>query len=671
MAEKDSEMIQNLLNMANSLQERIESLEEEVSQLAAKTTPRPPVAKPAKSVAVTRPAMPSRSRKRPISRPTVTYRVDPRSAGDKSICSEPGCDRVPRSRGLCSMHYQSLRYKERKIGKKLSSTDPLPPPSSSNPAITRRSDGGTQSIFGLLGGEKGRQVLTLLINQTNCTREDLTKRVNRKFKDVPGVPLEEDDVVRFVHLHDLGGALAKKESENICSKMTKQGGSYFKTAQKLKMTVEKLNQIIQELGLEDVIEKIRLGFCEEILGQSGFAERLELALTKDKYLIDLGIEEEVDASLRKELDELLSTLGDKLDTEQAICKELSLDEDRYKRLVKRFELEQLLGTDVIEAAANPFDKEAASSPAAAKPEKEVVVSEPDKSSRSQTVEKRVCSQPGCELEVRCSGLCPKHYERRKYLERKTGKKLSPTELLPPPAPRIRKPAEEKICSQPGCERFSYSRGLCRNHYQRLLYIERKMGKKLSSTDPLPPPKVRKPAEKGICSQPGCERLSIARELCSKHYNQLRKIEIRTGEKFSSTDPLPPIPPRKARKTAEKKICAEPGCEQTSRSRGLCRNHYERIRYKERKMGKKLSSTNPLQPSAQEFSQTGKHTRLKRRHAKHLRDSWRRKGTQYSFAIDQSDNLCPRRPDQAGQQKVQGYDRCSPGGRRHNPFRPYP
>jgi len=138
MAEENSEMIQNLLNLANSLQERISSLEEEVSQLVTKPTPRPPAARPAKAVAVTRPAMPSRSRKRPVSRPTVTYRVDPRSSGD-----------------------------------------------------TSRSNGGTQSIFGLLGGEKGHRILSALINQIKYAREDLIKRVNSQYKDVPGVPLED------------------------------------------------------------------------------------------------------------------------------------------------------------------------------------------------------------------------------------------------------------------------------------------------------------------------------------------------------------------------------------------------------------------------------------------------------------------------------------------------
>jgi len=470
-----------------------------------------------------------------------------------------------------------------------------------------------------------------------------------------GVPLEEEDIIPFVHIHNLGGALAKKEIENICSKMNKQKGSLFKTAQKMKMTVEKLNQVIQELGLEDVIAKIRLGFCEEILGQSSFAERLDLALTKDKYLIDLGIEDEVDASLRKELDELLSTLDDNPDLEQSICKELSLDEERYQRLVKRFELEQLLGVEPS-AETNQVRIEAAPGPDSEKPDKVVAVTQPDKSSRSQTVEKRVCSQPGCEREIRCRGLCPKHYERRKYIEKKTGKKLSSTDPLPPPVPRVYKRSERKICSQPGCERLLFSRDLCSIHYRQIRKMERRTGKKLSSADPLPPPIVRKPAKKGICSQPRCERLSSIRGLCTKHYQHRRKIEIRTGKKLSSTEPLPPLPPLKARKPAqkricsqpgceqtsrsrglcamhyqqlnkierrtgerlsstdplppppprirkpaEKKICAEPGCEQTSRSRGLCRNHYGRLRYKERKVGKKLSSTEPLPPPAQEFA----------------------------------------------------------------------
>ncbi|MBW1807752.1 MAG: hypothetical protein JRJ87_06115 [Deltaproteobacteria bacterium] len=361
MAEKENqELIQNLLNQINSLQERVSHLEETVSQLQAKPTskpaaPKPAAAKPANAFAVTRTVVLSRSRKRPVSRPTVTYRVDPTSSGNKSICSEPGCKRVPRSRGLCSMHYQRLRYKERKIEQKQSSSDPLPPPPATSvrkSASPNRVSGGTRGIFAILYDEKGRRILSTMINQIKYAREDLTKRVNSQYKDMPGVPLEDDDVLRIVHYHTLGEALAKKEGDIICRQLTKQKGSLFKTAQKLKMTVEKLQPRIKELNLADEMEKIRIEFCEEILEQSSFAERLDLALTKDKYLIDLGIEDEVDASLRKELDELLSKLDDKLNLEHAICQELSLDEERYQRLVKRFEIEQLSGNDLSEKAAS-------------------------------------------------------------------------------------------------------------------------------------------------------------------------------------------------------------------------------------------------------------------------------------------------------------------------------
>ncbi len=66
------------------------------------------------------------------------------------------------------MHYQSLRYEERKIGKNLTSTDPLPPQTAESvltPDEKRSSGGGTQSVFGLLGGEKGYRILSAMINQ--------------------------------------------------------------------------------------------------------------------------------------------------------------------------------------------------------------------------------------------------------------------------------------------------------------------------------------------------------------------------------------------------------------------------------------------------------------------------------------------------------------------------
>ena len=76
--------------------------------------------------------------------------------------------------------------------------------------------------------------------------------------------------------------------------------------------------------------KIRTGFREEILDRASFNMRLDLALTREKYLKDLGIEQEVDASLKRELDDQIARLAGSDDLDQAtssIREALSLDEE--------------------------------------------------------------------------------------------------------------------------------------------------------------------------------------------------------------------------------------------------------------------------------------------------------------------------------------------------------
>jgi hypothetical protein len=368
---EESKLLHQLVGMVQVLTERVEEMEQELKSLQddrkqavkqaaqpvaaavpAKVLP-PKVLPPKVLPPMSKPTVINRSRNRTISRPTVTYRKDPRAAAEseKETCSEAGCDRPVRSRGLCSLHYQRMRYRERKIEHKSTNSDPLPPPpppkQNRNQGPQRHRNGGTRAIFALLYEEKGRKMLAGLINQMKFDRSDLVQRINVIHEGMPGIPLDEEDVIRCIHYHKLGDALKKREAEIICRHLSKQRGSLGKTAQKMKMDVDQLKHRIDELALESETTKIRTGFREEILEQASFNKRLDLALTREKYLKDLGIEREVDASLKKELDDQIARLVGSDDLDQAkssIREALSLDEERLHRLLKRFNLELALET---------------------------------------------------------------------------------------------------------------------------------------------------------------------------------------------------------------------------------------------------------------------------------------------------------------------------------------
>jgi hypothetical protein len=202
-------------------------------------------------------------------------------------------------------------------------------------------------VFALLYEEKGRRTLAGLINQMKFDRNDLVERLNKQFAGMPGVPLENEDVLRAIHYHKLGEALQKREGEIICRHLTKQRGSLVKTAQKMKLEMDALQTRIDELDLRDEVARIRNGFREEVL-ELAFSQRLDLALTREKYLKDLDIESEVDVSLRDEIERQLAKL--EVDTEPAAAGEivkqaLGLDQQRLRRMVRRYDLADRLGHD--------------------------------------------------------------------------------------------------------------------------------------------------------------------------------------------------------------------------------------------------------------------------------------------------------------------------------------
>ncbi len=113
-------------------------------------------------------------------------------------------------------------------------------------------------------------------------------------------------------------------------------------------------------------------------------------------------------------------------------------------------------------------------------------------SKTKTIEN--CKIEGCQNNRRYSnGLCPKHYRRLK---------THGDPLWEPEAKRI-------TCKVLGCERPHFSNGYCRSHDGQVRFH----GKILEGSSF---------KELSICSISGCKSVSIASNMCSKHYSNYKK-----------------------------------------------------------------------------------------------------------------------------------------------------
>jgi hypothetical protein len=85
---------------------------------------------------------------------------------------------------------------------------------------------------------------------------------------------------------------------------------------------------------------------------------------------------------------------------------------------------------------------------------------------------RVCSEPGCDQPARARGLCSKHYQRLRYAEKRALERgrPAPASLAEARAERARLPIRKTekrgggLCSQAGCERPNYAKGMCGKHF---------------------------------------------------------------------------------------------------------------------------------------------------------------------------------------------------------------
>lgn len=145
-----------------------------------------------------------------------------------------------------------------------------------------------------------------------------------------------------------------------------------------------------------------------------------------------------------------------------------------------------------------------------------------------------CSEPGCSRTLFAKGLCQRHYTKAAFA---VG-------------------SEAALCEGPNCIRPAQVKGLCHQHYRQFL--------KKGAEGMTPLQRYRKPGEPlPPCAFPECDRTAtgLTYGLCNAHYTQQKK-----------GGPLRPI----REFTRQAKVCRVEGCEKPPKRKNLCAAHIDRF-----------------------------------------------------------------------------------------------
>ncbi len=212
-----------------------------------------------------------------------------------------------------------------------------------------------------------------------------------------------------------------------------------------------------------------------------------------------------------------------------------------------------------------------------------------------------CAVPNCENNHHAKGLCESHYKRAVVILKKRNEKIKDftikqlIEILKNNPKKL--VFKHFICSIPECNNNQQSRGMCNKHLQRAKYIlkqQNRSTKELTNREltqlVIDMPARGKKKRDAICTIPDCNNDQIARGLCDNHYTRVRDILKKQNSKISevSDEELIQLLIAKPaiKQTRKGEHCIIPDCGKPQKAVGLCNAHYNKMR----RIIKKLDSS---------------------------------------------------------------------------------
>jgi hypothetical protein len=193
-----------------------------------------------------------------------------------------------------------------------------------------------------LQGEEGVEVLWEMIESNKGNRRAVQHRFTQLYSRPDGSAATEGDLDSLIRRHDLGERFRVRQSENLRFLFGFHKGARAKVAQALLVDLAAMDALIQELGMKEEVEAMRERYRVTVRDRLPLPERLRLVLSREKYLADLGILPEVDRAVEQYVRDAFARNSSAAPAasavEERVRRELALDPEAMRRLVRRYRL---------------------------------------------------------------------------------------------------------------------------------------------------------------------------------------------------------------------------------------------------------------------------------------------------------------------------------------------
>lgn len=202
----------------------------------------------------------------------------------------------------------------------------------------------TRASYETLLRRESRDQLATLVDQVPH-RVALLRTLDHGYAGRAGQALTVADVAQALERHGLLSRIEDRERGGVLSAVSEARGAMGRAANGLGVRLAELVDLVRELKLEREVREVRERFIREALAPRNLSLRLEL-LSRGRYLEDLDILERFRTMLKRDLEQLVSSVQDATHSAaeliELVARQQALQPDLLRRALEQLGLLETL-----------------------------------------------------------------------------------------------------------------------------------------------------------------------------------------------------------------------------------------------------------------------------------------------------------------------------------------